>query len=513
MPSRRSIPTSLTYALSAFAAMTGLELRALGLVRGEGGYGWYPFESSLRESAGTTPLEDDWPLRAAWSTQVANGNPFWSVKNPKVKARTSCHGCSAIKMCPFLAEAVVPVRIGGEVVGAIVALARTTAALRVMLSCDKSGVLAVLETLSIAAASRWSATPSSKEAPDEEPEPLPLDLIKGNSPVLRRLKGMTVAAARTDSTVLILGETGVGKELFAMAVHAESSRRNRPFVAVNCAAIPENLIESELFGYEGGAFTGAKPGGKPGKFELASGGTIFLDEIGDLPTHVQAKLLRILEDRKVERVGGLRQIPVDVRIIAATNRDLAAMVKAHQFREDLFYRLNVIPLVIPPLRYHKDDLEALLGYFLKKTVGSRKTVASGRGNVSGRVSSPKRFSKDALAILYAYDWPGNIREVRNVVEYAVSMAADCDEITPDDLPPYVLGQQQARQWKKAALSEAMESPGVPASLTDLEYEAIRAALAKYGTTAAGKKAAADALGISRATLYRRLKKMRSGVSV
>lgn len=190
--------------------------------------------------------------------------------------------------------------------------------------------------------------------------------IIGAGEKLEQLKKKGKAFALGDSTILIQGETGTGKELFAQALHAASPRKDKPFMPVNCAAIPENLLESELFGYEEGSFTGAVKGGKPGRFEIASGGTVFLDEIGDMPMFLQAKLLRVLQEKKIERVGGTRQIPVDVRIIAATHKDLRRLVTDNKFRDDLYYRLNVLPLYIPPLRERKEDIYVLLEYFLKK---------------------------------------------------------------------------------------------------------------------------------------------------
>nr|OZC21305.1 transcriptional regulatory protein ZraR [Sporomusa acidovorans DSM 3132] len=214
--------------------------------------------------------------------------------------------------------------------------------------------------------------------------------------------------ARSDSTVLICGETGTGKELFARALHSGSSRAQAAFVPVNCAAIPETLLESELFGYEEGAFTGAVKGGKPGLFELANEGTLFLDEIGEMSVHLQAKLLRTLQDRRVRRVGSSREIAINVRIISATNRDLEKQVAGGLFREDLYYRLNVIPLFLPPLRERQEDIRLLAEYFLKRFAGKLQRPVQG-------------FTPAALERLQYYDWPGNVRELENVVERAVNL--------------------------------------------------------------------------------------------
>ncbi|MGE5675996.1 MAG: sigma 54-interacting transcriptional regulator [Mycobacterium leprae] len=216
------------------------------------------------------------------------------------------------------------------------------------------------------------------------------------------------AASRVDATVLLQGESGTGKEVFARAIHSESSRSMGPFVPINCAALPDALLESELFGYEEGSFTGAKRGGKQGIFEFAAGGTVFLDEVGELPGHLQAKLLRVLQEARVRRVGGREEIPVDVRVIAATNRNLRAMVGERQFRDDLYYRLNVIPIVIPPLRERREDIEALLAHMVAKW--SRRL---------GR--DVPVLTSEAQRRLLAYPWPGNVRELENVVERALAL--------------------------------------------------------------------------------------------
>jgi transcriptional regulator with PAS, ATPase and Fis domain len=235
---------------------------------------------------------------------------------------------------------------------------------------------------------------------------------------MRRVFEMAERVGPTDATVLILGESGTGKDLLAQEIHARSPRAERPFVAVNCAALPENLIESELFGYERGAFTGAAQQRK-GKFELASSGTLFLDEIGDMNPVTQAKVLRALESRKIERLGGSHSIEVDVRVVSATHRDLAAEIAGGRFREDLYYRLRVVTLEIPPLRAHKEDLPLLVGTFLEQ-LGARH----------GRRA---RLAGDAAEVVRRYDWPGNVRELRNALERALVFSKG-DEIAPGDLP-------------------------------------------------------------------------------
>ena len=246
---------------------------------------------------------------------------------------------------------------------------------------------------------------------DNEINEYALKNIVGNNFAIKKLIERINVVANNTSNVLLLGESGTGKELFARAIHAISNRRDNPFIAVNCAAIPEMLLESELFGYEDGSFTGAKKGGKIGKFLLADGGTLFLDEIGDMPLYLQAKLLRVLDDKKVDRVGSTKLIDVDVHIISATNKSLEEMVKKKEFRQDLFYRLNVIPLFVPPLRERKDDILLLADYFIDKY---NKRLSK---NILG-------LSKDVQEILLKYPWPGNVRELENYLEYMVSFETD-----------------------------------------------------------------------------------------
>ena len=240
----------------------------------------------------------------------------------------------------------------------------------------------------------------------------------GSSAPMRRVFEMAERVAATDATVLVLGESGTGKDLLAQEIHDRSPRAGKAFVAVNCAALPENLIESELFGFERGAFTGAAQQRK-GKFELASGGTIFLDEIGDMNPVTQAKVLRVLENRKIERLGGSQSIDVDVRVISATHRDLSAEIAAGKFREDLYYRLRVVTLELPALREHKEDIPALVDAFLAQ--------------FGARHSRKVKINRAALDLLSAYDWPGNVRELRNAVERSLVLCRG-DEITAADLP-------------------------------------------------------------------------------
>ena len=312
-----------------------------------------------------------------------------------------------------------------------------------------------------------------------------LDGILGTSRIMTMLKQKMQLVATTDSTILITGESGTGKELFARAIHEESHRKNGPFIALNCGAIPEMLLESELFGYEEGAFTGASRGGKPGKFELADGGTIFLDEIGDMPMHLQVKLLRVLQEVKIERIGGVKPVWIDVRIIAATNRNLEEMIREKQFRSDLFYRLSVIPFYVPPLRERKEDLMLLLYHFLDKY-----NLILGK-QITG-------FTQDVQRKMLAYPWLGNVRELENAVEYAVNIA------TKDIIDCSFLSTRVNEYFEQnISLSTSVNQ----LTLAELEKNAIVAALEKFGSTGLGKQKAADCLGMSRSTFYRKIKEL------
>lgn len=310
--------------------------------------------------------------------------------------------------------------------------------------------------------------------------------IIGTSPEITEIKEKMKIIAATDSTVLIRGETGTGKSILAMAIHEESPRRNKAFMAISCAAIPAPLLESELFGYEEGAFTGARKGGKPGKFELAHGGTIFLDEIGDMPLDFQVKLLNVIENKNIARIGGVSFRDVDVRIITATNRDLEELIREGRFREDLYYRINVIPFILPLLKDRKEDILLLMHHFLDKY--SR--------HLNKRIIG---FEDDSKDILLHYPWPGNVRELENAIEYAVNIESEA-KITSKSLPEKIIRYYSNKEIR------AIED------LSILEKNAIREALLKYGHSTNGKERAASALGISRATLYRKLKLLEKGVS-
>lgn len=311
-----------------------------------------------------------------------------------------------------------------------------------------------------------------------------LDDIIGISDEIKRAKKQALITAKGNSTVLITGESGTGKEMFAKAIHYASPRGEGPFVTVNCGAIPENLLESELFGYEKGAFTGASDKGKPGKFETANGGTIFLDEIGDMPAHLQVKILHVLQNMRFERVGGNKNIIVDVRVIAATNKDLEGMIQEGTFREDLYYRLSVIPLMIPPLRERKNDIKLLMHHFLQKynTFMNRKITG---------------FTKEVEELYINHSWPGNVRELENAVEYGTNMAFG-DTIGIDEVPARLLrNEESVMKFQDSTLPLADQ-------VKRYEKEIITRKLKKYGTSGNAKDTVAKELGLSRATLYRKL---------
>ncbi len=327
----------------------------------------------------------------------------------------------------------------------------------------------------------------------------PFYAIKGHSASIQSAISSAKKVAQTDATVLIYGESGVGKELFAKAIHQASRRREKPFIAINCGAIPAALFESELFGYQGGAFTGAEKKGKPGKLELAHGGTLFLDEIGELPLELQVKLLRALQERQFYRVGGTEPISVNTRIVAATNRQLEQMVFDGRFREDLYYRLNVFSLEVPPLRERSEDLPELVQIFIHEY------------SVTHEQSVP-RIASEVMQALFDYSWPGNIRQLRNVIE-RLSILQENGVILPEHLPSVIRSHSNeslppATVSKGTAFSPAIASRPLPHSLyapepASTERERIVAALERtYGN----KKAAAELLGMSRGTLYNKMRK-------
>lgn len=303
--------------------------------------------------------------------------------------------------------------------------------------------------------------------------------ILGKSKLIQKVKNDALQVAKSESTVIIRGESGTGKEMFARAIHQNSMRSEGPFIALNCAAIPETLLESELFGYEDGAFTGAKKGGKLGKFDLANKGTIFLDEIGDMSLHLQVKLLRVLQEKVFSRVGGNEELTVNVRIIAATNRNLEKMIVEGSFREDLYYRLNVIPILIPTLKERAEDIPIITNHFLNYYNSLlHKTI--------------QMVSMEAMNVMKNYHWQGNIRELSNVIEYAVNM--ENGKVLSVESLPARIKEFEANKETKSILN-----------LHELEKNAILEALQIAGSGIRAKDNAAKILGISRASLYRKLK--------
>lgn len=321
-----------------------------------------------------------------------------------------------------------------------------------------------------------------EELNQREQLPLSFQEYIGNNIHVREILALAAKVAKTESTVLIRGESGVGKEVVARAIHNSSRRKEKHLIKVNCAAIPEALLESELFGYEDGAFTGARKGGKLGKFELAHGGTIFLDEIGDMSIAMQAKILRVLQEKELERLGGTTTVKLDIRIIAATNRDLEKMIEENTFRQDLYYRLNIVALHLPPLRERKDDILNLAQHFLSQ--------------FSVNVGNDLTLSSQVIEILQTYDWPGNVRELQNVLEHA-SVVCEGNQIEVRHLPANLRPTNRdfpIKEGKPFALKSNVEK---------LEKELILGALANCKNN---RSRAMKELGITPRTFYERLRR-------
>ncbi|EEQ1626469.1 sigma 54-interacting transcriptional regulator [Escherichia coli] len=328
---------------------------------------------------------------------------------------------------------------------------------------------------------------SVANAPDEPH----IEQLVGECRVMRQLKRLISRIAPSPSSVMVVGESGTGKEVVARAIHKLSGRRNKPFIAINCAAIPEQLLESELFGYVKGAFTGASANGKTGLIQAANTGTLFLDEIGDMPLMLQAKLLRAIEAREILPIGASSPIQVDIRIISATNQNLAQFIAEGKFREVLFYRLNVIPITLPPLRERQDDIELLVHYFLHLHTRRLGSVYPG-------------IAPDVVEILRKHRWPGNLRELSNLMEYLVNVVPSGEVIDSTLLPPNLLNNGTTEQSDVTEVTEAhlsLDDAGGTA-LEEMEKQMIREALSRHNS----KKQVADELGIGIATLYRKIKK-------
>jgi transcriptional regulator with PAS, ATPase and Fis domain len=306
--------------------------------------------------------------------------------------------------------------------------------------------------------------------------------IVANSPSMYNVIQLTRRLSDVDSTVLITGESGVGKGVIAKLVHENGNRKEFPFVKINCGAIPENLIESELFGYESGAFTGSKKDGKKGLFETAEKGTIFLDEISELPLNLQVKLLQVIQERELTRVGGVESIPINVRIISATNKDLLSLVREGKFREDLYYRLNVVPISIPPLRERPEDIIPMIRIFLNQN--------------NKKMKEHKEIDSKAIAILMKYPWPGNVRELQNIIE-RLMITTKGTTILPENLPSFIVESASIPDPVSSAEGKSLKD-----ALDHAEREILIKAAEKYKTT----RAIAKALGVSQPTVVRKLQK-------
>ncbi|MCB2190163.1 MAG: sigma 54-interacting transcriptional regulator [Deltaproteobacteria bacterium] len=310
-----------------------------------------------------------------------------------------------------------------------------------------------------------------------------LQLVVGESPPIQDAKRVATQAAQSDLSLLITGETGTGKDLFAHSVHRMSDRHDKPFVKVNCGAIPQELFESELFGYQAGAFTGASQKGKPGKFELADGGTIFLDEIGEMPLVMQVKLLRVIQEQEVERLGGTKPLKISFRVIAATNRDLKAMMKAGTFRQDLYYRLNIFHLHTPPLREIRQDIPRMAYHMLSSLRTGKRLL-------------PEKISPEAMQRLVAYDWPGNVRELKNAIERAAAVAGS-ETLQVEHLPHDFMDQVSSTSLQGGA------PPSLKLAKAEAEKNALKQAL-EY--TGGNRTLAAELLGIHRTGVHQKIKK-------
>ncbi|MFZ5644740.1 MAG: sigma-54 interaction domain-containing protein [Bacillota bacterium] len=309
------------------------------------------------------------------------------------------------------------------------------------------------------------------------------DSIIGQNEAFLEAKNMAQKAAKNDLTVLILGETGTGKEIFANAIHYASNRKNKPFIRVNCAAIPSDLLESELFGYEEGSFTGAKKEGKKGKFELANGGTVFLDEIGDMPLNMQSKILRVLQEKEIDRVGGHKTTTIDVRVIAATNQNLEENLQKHTFRADLYYRLNVIQIKIPPLRERAEDIQLFINHFLDQLNNKNGTCV--------------KLFPEAVKILNNYTWPGNVRELKNVIERSYCLT-EGNAILASHLPPNIFGKSKISSY------HGLNNNSFGSIIEQIERELLLEILTKNNFNI---RQTSIEMGIHRSTLYKKFERL------
>ncbi len=402
-----------------------------------------------------------------------------------------------------LAEICCPIKLENKILG-LIGLVAFNEEQRDKIKTKRENLTSFLEIMAELIASRFLTEINNDTLKEQlnsvinlSPVSSGFEQIIGESSAMQKLKKRALQISHSDSTVLITGESGTGKDLFARAIHNASPRSDKPFISINCGAIPEMLLESELFGYEKGAFTGADKNGKIGKFELANHGTIFLDEIGDMPLHLQVKLLRIIQNKQIDKVGGYAPIDVDVRIIAATNKNLEEMIVQNSFREDLYFRLSVIPLLIPPLRERPEDISSLLEFSFQKFNEKLDKKIAG-------------ISAQALDCLCSYSWPGNARELENAMEFAINMETS-SRIQIDNLPDKVRYHGNHLTSGNTGLfdgSHVLSSGKFKSQTLDYQKQLVVNCLNQTGWDLKGKQKAAEILNISLSTLYIRLREMK-----
>lgn len=395
----------------------------------------------------------------------------------------NCIGCEKRSYCKELANLAYPIFKNGVVVGVISIIAFQEKQRENLLK-NRPQLEEFLKYMTMLLESKLY-TSEAKDRLEQQLQVVHDDnkvwSFVGKSQKMQEAIAIGQKVAKSDSTVFLRGESGTGKEIMAKMIHDLSHRRDKLMISINCAAIPENLVESELFGYEEGAFTGSKKKGAIGKFELADKSTIFLDEIGDMPLPVQTKLLRVLQESKLERIGGQKTIPIDIRVICATNKDIQHMVEEGTFREDLYYRLNIIPIELPPLRKRKEDIPSLVKYYI--AYYNQKLGKQIRG-----------VSAQGMETLVNYHWPGNVRELKNIIEYFANIV-EGEEVQLSDLPDHIV-LRSAKGYETWSLDKIME-----------EYEKrVLTNMIRGESTVEDKEQMAESLQISRATLYRKLKK-------
>ncbi|RDG33169.1 AAA family ATPase [Oceanispirochaeta sp. M1] len=417
--------------------------------------------------------------------KVITQNTKIVIQNPKVDPE--CKSCVQKAFCKETLEVCMPVNLLEQPIGAMSFITFTKK--------DRTKILQNLEMyqelidnfillIENFLKKRLDRNALRKNEPVYRHKKITFENLIGNAQSYLHVIQKAKMVAPNDVSVMISGESGTGKEMLANAIHNASNRRDNSFVAINCGAIPENLIESELFGYVKGAFTGANNQGRIGKFEMANKGTIFLDEITEMPIYLQTKLLRVLQEQNIERLGSNTLVDLDVRVIAATNKDIKSMINEGIFRADLFYRLNVIPLDLPPLRERYDDIVPLMNYFMTKHSSF----------ISNRMVQDFKVKKNVFEFLKGYTWPGNIRELENVIIHMLNMMDDEGNVTLESLPVYMLDENM--NFQCFAFS----------TIENLEKNAIIKAMDFYGEDTEGKNAAAESLGIGLTTLYRKMKK-------